>query len=144
MKKMGVLSFIAFSIFFLSGCFGGSFYEGEWESKAGGYFVFNNDNTFEWYLDETKDKNIVTTGTWKTDVLSFPEINLDSEKNPAGTDNKKYETIVLNMKYHTQDGDKKPYPVNSVTQFLVLEKSENKLTIMNLRTFSAYEIQKKK
>ena len=50
---------------------------GEWVIAEGGYIVFNNDNTYEWYKDDSKDKNNYHYGTYGCDIenetLGFEE-----------------------------------------------------------------------
>ncbi len=44
------------------------FLVGEWDIAKSGYLVLNEDGTYEWYKDSTKDKNNMHHGTYGCDV----------------------------------------------------------------------------
>ena len=99
------------------------FLAGEWDLGSSGYLVMNEDWTYAWYMDSSKDEKNMHRGTYKGDVSNstmgfsegegiylvlFPEV-LYVNGEPGQTSNAKYDygitmTLQANGNYHMING----------------------------------------
>ncbi len=107
---------------------------GEWEGGQGGYMIFHSDNTFEWFMDKTKDPNNVFRGTFLpteplTDFVSGAVQGFKAELN--------YEEVIINGVVTSAEAI--PFRIR-VYEFY--EKGENSYQVEDLINGTHYNFEK--
>lgn len=109
------------------------FLVGEWDLEASGYLALNDNGTYEWYKDNTKDKNNMHFGTYGCDVENV-KLSL---KEGDGL------YLVLFPEGLVIDGTKEE-PTSNKTDYLIsLDKGDaDGYPMVNMSSYSLYTMKK--